>query len=75
MSERSKGRERSEQSGASKRVSGVRERMNGRASGPVLSSLFSFVPDHSAAWLHIIHARAQTKKQAVRPDLNDVPTF
>ena len=23
---------------------------NGRASGPVLTSLFLFVPDHSAAW-------------------------
>ena len=39
MSERSGGRERSEQSGAS-------ERANGRASGPVLTSLFLFVPDH-----------------------------
>ena len=37
-----------EQSGASKRVSGASERANGRASGPVLTSLFLFVPDHSA---------------------------
>ena len=49
MSERSGGRERSKQSGASKRVSGVSEQANGQASGPVLTSLFLFVPDHSAA--------------------------
>ena len=36
MSERSGGRERSEQSGASKRVSGAREWANVQASGPVL---------------------------------------
>ena len=54
-SERSGGRERSEQSGASERVSGVSERVsgvseraNGRASGPVLQSLFLFILDHSA---------------------------
>ena len=47
-SERSGGRERSEQSGASERVSGASERANGRASGPVLTSQFLFVPDHSA---------------------------
>ena len=29
---------------------GVSERANGRASGPVLTSLFLFVPDHSAAF-------------------------
>ena len=46
-SERSGGRERSKQSGASKRVSGVSERANRQASGPVLTSLFLFVPDHS----------------------------
>ena len=45
--ERSEGRERSEQSGAIERVSGASERANGRASGPVLMSLFLFVPDHS----------------------------
>ena len=28
------------------RVSGASERANGRASGPVLTSLFFFVPDH-----------------------------
>ena len=30
-------------------MSGVSEQANGRASGPVLTSLFLFVPDHSAA--------------------------
>ena len=29
-------------------MSGASERANGRASGPVLTSLFLFVPDHSA---------------------------
>ena len=33
---------------ASKQVSGASEGANGRASGPVLASLFLFVPDHSA---------------------------
>ena len=54
MSERSGGRERSEQSGASERVSGgservsdASERANGRASGPVLTSGFLAVFDHS----------------------------
>ena len=47
-SERSGGRERSEQSGASKRVNGASERVNGRASSPVLTSLFLFVRDESA---------------------------
>ena len=46
-SERSGGREQSEQSGASERVSGASEPANGRVSGPVLMSLFLFVPDHS----------------------------
>ena len=48
MSERSGGRERREQSGASERVSGASEQANGRASGSVLMSLFLFVTDHSA---------------------------
>ena len=47
MSERSGGREQSEQSRASKWVSGVSERANGRASGPVLQSVFLAVIDHS----------------------------
>jgi len=45
--ERSGGRERSEQSGASKRVSGASERANGWASGLVLQSVFLAVIDHS----------------------------
>ena len=48
MSERSGGREQSEQSGASERVNGASEQANARASGPVLTFLFLFVPDHSA---------------------------
>ena len=48
MDESSGGRERSEQSGASERVSGASERANGRASGPVLQSVFLAVYDHSA---------------------------
>ena len=49
VNERSGGCEQSEQSGASERVSGASEQANRRASGPVLTSLFLFVPDHSAA--------------------------
>ena len=48
MSERSGGRERSEQSGASERVSGASERANGQASGPVLQSVFLVILPHSA---------------------------
>ena len=48
MSERSGGRERSEQSGASERVSGASERANGRASDPILTSQFLFIHAHSA---------------------------
>ena len=48
MSERSGGRERSELSGASERVSGASERANERASGPVLTSRFMAVLAHSA---------------------------
>ena len=50
MSERSGGRERSEQSGASERVSDASKRANGRASGPVVQSVFLAVIDHSALW-------------------------
>ena len=46
-SECSGGRERSEQSGASERVSGASERVNGQVSGPVLQSVFLAVIDHS----------------------------
>ena len=49
MSEHSGGREQSEQSGASKRVSGASKQANGQVSGSVLMSLFLFVPDHSEA--------------------------
>ena len=48
MSKRSGGREQSEQSGASEGVSGASERTNGRASDPVLQSVFLAVLDHSA---------------------------
>ena len=51
MSERSGGREQSEQYGASERVSSASKRANERASGPELTSLFLFVPDHSALML------------------------
>ena len=47
-SQRSGGCERSEQSTASERVSSASERANGRASGPVLQSVFLAVFDHSA---------------------------
>ena len=43
------GREQSEQSRASKRVSGASKQVNGRASGPALTSVFLVDPDHSAA--------------------------
>ena len=33
--------------GMSERVSGASERANGQTSGPILTSLFVFVPDHS----------------------------
>ena len=46
-SKRSGGRERSEQSGASKRVSGASERANRRTSGSVLTSVFFSIFDHS----------------------------
>ena len=48
MSELSGGCKQSEQSGANKQMSGASERANGRVRGPVLTSLFLFVPDHSA---------------------------
>ena len=48
MSERSGGREQSEQSGASERVSGASEQANGRASGPVFTSRFLAYLNHCA---------------------------
>ena len=56
-SERSGGRERSEQSGASERVSGASERANGRAIGPVLQSAFLAVLDHSARLFCLFHVQ------------------
>ena len=49
MSERIGECEQSEQSGASKRLSGASERTNGRASGPVLQSVFLAVFVHSGS--------------------------
>ena len=48
VSERSGARERSEQYGASERVSGASERANGRVGGPVLTSAFLIILAHSA---------------------------
>ena len=48
MSERSGARKRSEQDGASKRVSGAKERAIGQASGPVLQSGFLIILAYSA---------------------------
>ena len=56
-SERSGGRERSEQSGASEWVSSASEQANGRASGPVLQSVFLAVIDHSALFLRLLFLR------------------
>ena len=47
MSERSGGREQSEQTGVNERVSGASEQANGRASDPVLQSVFLTAIDHS----------------------------
>ena len=49
MSERSGGREQSEQSGASERMSGASERANRLASGPLLQSVFLVVLNHTDA--------------------------
>ena len=35
-------------------MSGASQRANGRASGPVLTSLFLFVPDHSARVVDVV---------------------
>ena len=51
-SERSGGRERSEQSGASGQVSSAIKRANGRASDPILMSQFLVDPDHSGMVTH-----------------------
>ena len=44
-------------------MSGARERANGRASGPVLTSLFLFVPDHSAVELQVQNTPAPSRLQ------------
>ena len=65
-SERSGGRERSEQSRASEQVSGASERANGRASGPVLQYVFLAVLDHSERffWLSsLVDAFVRHKKR------------
>ena len=54
------GRKQSEQSGASEQVSGASERANGRASGPVLLSVFLAVIDHSV----LTEDRRPTRYQA-----------
>ena len=56
MNECSGARERSQQCGASERVSGVSERVNGRATGPVPQSVFLDVLDHSA-FVYTTHPR------------------
>ena len=51
------------QSGASKQVSGANERANGRASGPVLTSVFFSIFDHSEIGnlrFHVGNQRPQT---------------
>ena len=48
--ERSGARKRSEQCGASEQVSGMSERGDRRASGPVLQSVFLVILDHSASF-------------------------
>ena len=56
MNEHSRTCERSEQYRASKYVSSARERVNGRASGPVLTSRFLVVLNHcvaSAMWVSL----------------------
>ena len=73
-SERSGGRERSEQSGASERVSDVSERANGRASDPVLPSRFLVALDHSAStlWFQLTQFLA---RQPFFSDLLPLPPF
>ena len=59
-SERSRVREQSEECGASEQVSGKRKRANGRASGPVLQSVFLVVVAHSRMDRHT-HGQTDTK--------------
>ena len=67
MSERSGGREQSEQSRASERVSGASEWANGRVSGPVLQSVFLAVIDHSAfSFLLMSSSSCDLEKRALK---------
>ena len=68
MSERSGGRERSEQSGASKRVSSASERANGRASGPVIQSVFLAVFDHSVTGERRTEGRTRKEREETKMD-------
>ena len=63
-SEGSGGREQSEQSETSERVSGASERANGRASGPVFTSVFFSIFDHSALLIMISTESEATLVQA-----------
>ena len=54
MSERGGGREQSEQSGASGRVSGASEQANGRASGPVITSVSFSIFDQSVTAFYLL---------------------
>ena len=62
-SERSGRREQSEQSGANERGSSASERANGRASGPVLQSVFLAVLDHSARERELKKRRKKSQKK------------
>ena len=50
-----------EQSGASERMSGASERANGRASGPVLQSVFLAVIDHSGHKIFTLSYKPKSK--------------
>ena len=68
MSERSGAREQSEQDGASKRVSGVNEQANGRASSPVPQSRFFVFLDHSTLFsVQKSGSRALSRAEGVFP--------
>ena len=53
----------SEQSGASERVSGASERANGRASGPVLQSVFLVVPAHCASVTCVNRSKIKSNRE------------
>ena len=60
-------RKRSKQCRAIERVSGASEKVNGRASGPVLTSGFLIIPAHSGvgarALFKCVYIRGQSKKK------------